>query len=738
MPGPDTTKVREELKKILGSPVFASSPRMSRFLKFVVEQALEGGQIKEYILAIEVFDKPETYDPKTDSTVRTEAGKLRARLQKYYEAEGQADPIVISITKGTYVAVFEDRQNGIQTIDAGKSPLSGTPVVDRMEQPQAEPRRRTRPSLWVAGGIGLLLAVGVVLKFTVMRASLITSDAAAPVPLTSFPGQELQPSFSPDGNHVAFMWDGDKQDNFDIYVKQIGADSLLRLTVDPGRDFGPAWSPDGRFIAFGRLLTPVRTGVFVVPFLGGPERKVGEARAPSKGWAQPFVAWSPDSKWLAVADVDDPAFPFAPTGFSPASLYLVSVETGEKRRLTTGGSQAFVDSGPAFAPDGRSLAFVRSRALSIGDLQILALTQHLTPAGEPRRLTFEDRYINSPAWTPNGREILFASGSWDNPHLSRVPISGGSPARRVEFIGDNADHPVLSRQGQLAFSQTSSDVDIWHADLEGPGRLGRRERFISSTRQDDNPQFSGDGRRIVFISDRSGGEEVWICDRNGSNPMQLTSMGGSITGCPRLSPDGDRVVFDSNREGQFEVYTVSATGGRPERLTNHPKADCCASWSRDGRWIYFMSNRTGQRQVWKIPSDGGEPFQLTKQGGVVAFESWDGKFVYYSERAGEGERNGMGGLRRVPSDGGEETLVLPSVTFLNFTVAKDGIYFIPRADSRGRYSLQFYSFATQVSQPMLSSSGIGVGLAVSPDGRSLLYTQRDDPKSDLMLVQHFH
>jgi hypothetical protein len=151
-----------------------------------------------------------------------------------------------------------------------------------------------------------------------------------------------------------------------------------------------------------------------------------------------------------------------------------------------------------------------------------------------------------------------------------------------------------------------------------------------------------------------------------------------------------------------------------------------------------MSNRTGQRQVWKIPSGGGEPVQLTKQGGVVPFESWDGRFVYYSERAGEGERNGMGGLRRVPSDGGEETLVLPSVTFLNFAVTREGIYFIPRADSRGRYSLQFHSFATQVSQPILSLNAIGVGLAVSPDGRSLLYTQRDEPKSDLMLVQHFH
>jgi Tol biopolymer transport system component len=735
----DTGKIRAELENILVSPVFASSPRMSRFLKFVVEQALEGRQIKEYIVAVEVFDKPDLYDPKTDSTVRTEAGKLRTRLQKYYQAEGQADPVLISIPKGTYVPVFEERQRGIQTIDAAKSQPVPAAVVDPVERSEVNPATGRRPRVWLAGGIGLLLAVGLALTFTGVKPLPATLDEATPVPLTSFPGQELQPAFSPDGNHIAFMWNGEKQDNFDLYVKQIGADSLLRLTTDAGREFGPAWSPDGRFIAFGRLLTPVRCGVFVVPSLGGAERKVAEVRAPSEGWAQPFVAWSPDSQWLAVTDMDDIASPFAPTGFSPASLYLVSVETGEKRRLTNGVSPPVVDSGPAFAPDGRSLAFVRFRALSIGDLQILALTRQLNPAGEPRRLTFEDRRINSPTWTRNGREIVFASGSFDILHLERVAVSGGRPPQHVEFAGDYADSPAMSRQGPLAFSQTSSDVDIWHADLAGPGRLGsQRERFISSTRRDDNPQFSGNGNKIVFISDRSGGQEVWICDRNGSNPMQLTFHGGPITGCPRLSPDGARVVFDSNRLGQFEIYTVSATGGLPERLTNHPGADCCASWSRNGRWIYFMSNRTGQRQIWKIPSGGGEPVQLTKQGGVVAFESWDGRFVYYSERAGEGERNGLGGLRKVPSDGGEETLVLPSVTFLNFAVARDGIYYIPRADSQGRYSLRFLSFATNLSQPVLPLSGIGVGLAASPDGRSLLYTQRDEPKSDLMLVPHFH
>src|SRR5690242_1197492 len=103
----DHTAIRAELDKILASPVFLNSPRMTRFLRFVVKTALAGNSatIKEYVIAIEVFGKPEGYDPQADSMVRTEASKLRLRLERYYSTHGRDDPVVISIPKGTYVPV---------------------------------------------------------------------------------------------------------------------------------------------------------------------------------------------------------------------------------------------------------------------------------------------------------------------------------------------------------------------------------------------------------------------------------------------------------------------------------------------------------------------------------------------------------------------------------------------------------------------------------------------------------
>jgi len=126
MPAADNAGVRAQLGKILSSPLFVNSPRMSRFLRFVVETTLDGNAetIKEYVIAVEVFQKAEDYSPQADSTVRTEAGKLRSRLARYYDSEGQQDPVVITIPKGSYVPQFGDRTNGTPTAPSPSAPAT--------------------------------------------------------------------------------------------------------------------------------------------------------------------------------------------------------------------------------------------------------------------------------------------------------------------------------------------------------------------------------------------------------------------------------------------------------------------------------------------------------------------------------------------------------------------------------------------------------------------------------------
>ena len=225
---PDATQaeVLIELERILADPLFQTSNQLAAFLRFVVENTLAGKseQLKEYVIGVEVLKRGPAYNPREDPAVRIVAGRLRSKLAEYYQGSGQSDQVHIELPRGGYVPAFECRRNGTTTADVA---------------PQEAKRSGGRRTLLTT--ISLLcfvLAAGVVTWFAGLRTA--PRQTLTPAPLTSYPGQEMQPSFSPEGNHVAFSWNGEKQDNFDIYIKQIGSDKPIRLTTDPARDFSPA------------------------------------------------------------------------------------------------------------------------------------------------------------------------------------------------------------------------------------------------------------------------------------------------------------------------------------------------------------------------------------------------------------------------------------------------------------------------------------------------------------------
>jgi Tol biopolymer transport system component len=278
------------------------------------------------------------------------------------------------------------------------------------------------------------------------------------------------------------------------------------------------------------------------------------------------------------------------------------------------------------------------------------------------------------------------------------------------------------------------DVNIWRLSLSGPGvAAGPPARFIASTRLDMAPQYSPDGKRIAFESGRSGGHDIWISDAEGSNAVELLPQEDAVSGTAHWSPDGQRVAFDSNPEGNTDIYVIRASGGKPMHLTTNPADDEAPSWSRDGKWVCFASIRTGRWETWKVSAGGGEAVQVTRNGGGTAFESPDGKSIYYTK----GEMM-SGPLWKMPVSGGEEGQVVPSMVWRAFSLVNDGIYFIAEPNADGKSSIQFLSFATGKVKTVARMSGTSSeGLSVSPDGRFLLFSQFDEPGSDLMLVENF-
>jgi eukaryotic-like serine/threonine-protein kinase len=638
-------------------------------------------------------------------------------------------------------ALQKDREARYQTMEDFAADLQN--LVERLElllpavayrkrpteQPgPPRPRRLPRRNLIVAAALmaGLALAWYV---WTARPGSRLQAPTLTVVPVTSFAGYKDFGSLSPDGRRIAFSWNGGmggsggKRER-NIYTKTIGPDDPVRLTFASEDDTLPAWSPDGRYLAFCRAPAPEprpnRYVIYVVAASGGQERKVAEGGM--------GVSWAPDGKTLAMAGL--PA--------EGGGIFLLSLETGERSQLTR--PHPYLDNLPAFSPDGRWIAFTRDFGFSAREIFVVP-----GPGGAERQLTFDREPTYGAAWTADSREIVFASNRGiGGESLWRIAVEG-SPPSRFSATPEGGFYPSISRQGnRLVYTESFDDTNIYgyegpgFATTSAPGRFDGPKGLILSSRRDDSPSISPDGERIAFVSKRTGNEEVWVCDRNGGRPAQLTSFKGPGTGTPRWSPDRHWIAFDSLAAGNPNIYVMSANGGASRRLTTGPSANFMPSWSPDGKWIYFKSDRSGSDQIWKIPAAGGAPTQVTRGGASEAFASPDGKLVYFTKRV-------WGAIWAVPVNGGPEKPV-PELErydriYRSWGVVDRGIYFMSKEEGPHQ-TIRFFSFATRRTTSLVTLDREPIwnypDVALSSDGRQLLSARLDQEVNDLMLVENFH
>ena len=608
--------------------------------------------------------------------------------------------------------------------------------------PSAAPPE-SRLTTYLAASAMLLLCVALLAAwyfFSHSRSAAESSEIRI-APLNGLP-REGDAAFSPDGNQVAFLWAGEKGGFAHIYVSQIGATDSPRQITSTGEgnfEFAPVWSPDGRYIAFFRFSEKEKDlAIYVTAALGGSERRLYKVNSFRKVDA---LDWSVDGKYLAFSDSASPS--------EASRIFLLSLDTLEVHPVTSPPPSTLGDTTPAFSPDGKSLAFVRDTLdvreifvlpLSGSSPQQIALTQ-ITPT----QITFDQADIQGITWTPQSDKLIFASSRQGSTSLWHISVKGGSPQRLPIAGAGWAMRPALSRHGsRLAYTSVTYSSSIWRASLTPDHKVIRPlEHFITSTGLEEGPQYSPDGKHIVFQSTRTGYHEIWRAGADGSNPIQLTHFAKNLTGTPRWSPDSKWISFDSRPAGHSEVFVINAEGGQPRQVTQGDSENGVASWSTDGKWLYFASNRSGSWEVWKITPEGTSAAQITHHGGFTAIPSPDGKFLYYAKG------RDVPGLWRVPVDGGpadgrEETKLFdgpPVGGWGYFAVTADGIYY-PDLPGPGKAGLYFYSFATQATtlawsvdheQPNNGAPALGI----SPDGRTLLICLLDQPLVYIMLVDNF-
>ena len=537
------------------------------------------------------------------------------------------------------------------------------------------------------------------------------------VALAADAGANAYPAFRADGKRVAYSARGaSKGEAFHVFVRALPGGAPLQLTNGESSDIGPAWSPDGAMLAFLRIAEG-RTEYIAIPAAGGAERQVAEFGAAPADTGQPLpaVSWTRDGKSLAVVETGEKQLP---------AIALVSLAGGAVRRITTPPEGSEGDSTPAVSPDGNTLAFVRATGPDSADIYLCGLV-----GGGPRRLTFDDRAIRGIAWTPDGRDLVYAgnrAGGW---RLWRLPASGGSP-REIAIAGAQAHFPAIAPQGRrLAYTDSPSVSAIWRATLGAPDS-GERP-IIRSLGRESWPAYSPDGNRIVDLSDQTGADEIWVSDAEGGNRVQLTRLKGPRLSRPRWSPDGRLLLFEARADRGAEIYTMPAAGGSPGQ-PHRVLSGGGASWSHDGKSIYYQL----RGQIWKADANGRNPRQLTSTlGSGAAEESVDGKYVYYRNRRS---------ICRIPAEGGaEEQVVIPEHDLLWVVIqpTKKGIYYLEFVRGVRAMQVSFYDFAARGNEMVFRVKDTdffqAMSFSISPDGKYILYPRVDQNQTNLMLVENF-
>ncbi len=594
--------VAAELERLLASSAFRSAEKLSRFLKFVVEQRLAGNasQIKESVLAVEIFDRDPTYDSRVDSVVRVEARRVREKLDKYYSDEGKDDPVVITLPKGAYVPSFARRKRSAAVSE----------------------RRRTVPLWFVIAATSA--SVGITLALAYWMWFRGRSPAIPLRRLTSDSGLTFQPTLSADGTLLAYSSDRSGSGDFDIWVQRTSGGLPQRLTDDPRDEIEPAFSPDGSVIAY--RAEGAADGIYTAPSLGGKSTLL------ARGGYRP--RFSPDGKHIA--------YWMGERMFRRGKLFVVPTAGGEPVQLVP---QFLYAAYPVWSPDGRFIAFVGCPGGEKDPDQALGQNWDwwVVPAGggspvrTQARSTFDKQGLTPPestltyrriaphAWTSSGH-IVFSAESGDKTNIWRISISAASgqvrgPAEQMTFGNGREDQATVANDGTLAFAVLTYKSDVWSlpTNRETGEARGPLTKLTSSSANHRRPVVSPDGQRVSFLSNRSGNYDVWVKDLATGVERALTASREDEFAAV-LSPDGSSVAFTYERS-KFPIYVVPFAGGSATQLCSEcgePR-----NWLPDGRGLLYQ---------WRMPS-GASAISLLTLSGETKILVQSGESALYSPAA---------------------------------------------------------------------------------------------------------
>lgn len=651
-------------------------------------------------------------DPRTPSFIQTihKTGyRLIAPVTAGPVHDGAGEPVVAGITGRA--GAGEGDMAGDAAATGGGAPTGGAAATGGGEK-AGRHGKKTRYAVIAAAAIpGALILILAILSRTTSSLSPPPMPLDA-IPFTTYAGHEECPAVSPDGARIAFSWQSDGGENYDLYVKQQNTEAPLRLTETEGHEFYAAWSPDGADIAYA-LIAGEGSGIYIIPAIGGSPRKVVDLPFGIAG-----IDWSPDGRYLAYAA--------RPARYSPYGIYLYSFDTEESREMTSAQLASQGDFRPTFSPDGKKIAFVRGDRTWLQDIYILP-----SEGGEPERLTGSQHHIGGLDFMPDGESIVFSAGPSraGDLRLWRLSLKDGS-VTWLPTPGHRASRPSVSLRGaRLVYEEQDygSDIEkVMVGDEEDPLTI------VASTKHDYGPQYSPGGKYISFISNRSGSPQIWVCDGDGGSSRQLTRFENAYIENPCWAYDERRVAFTAAPGSYTAIYVADVETGEVKRLSTSDRHEMCLGWSRDGEWLYCKSEVDDEWRVWKIRADGSEVTDIMQKSVFRLAESADGKRLMYS-------RTDTSGVWCTSTDGTNETCLVNepgTVVPCGWREDANGVYYFNLYE--GDICMRYMDERTGESTLLSSEANFhAFNIDVAPDGEAVIFDRVVHEGSDLWLVEDF-
>ena len=558
-----------------------------------------------------------------------------------------------------------------------------------------------------AAAIALLLlaAAAAALAFLAIRprAPEALAELVA-TPLTSDPGREIDPAISRDGTRVAYIASG--AGGYDLFWRRVGDSGASRLTRGGAALGHPVWSPDGGRIAYvASGADGSGPGLHIVDVATGASEKILDL----PGWSF-GLDWSPDGRTLAFSRR-------APG--SPSRIVLLDLATSASRTLPPPPS-AGDNVKPVFAPAGDRIAFLADAGMD----QQLIFVAPVDGAAAPAALHGSPEQIRGLDWESDAA-LIYSARSDGRFSLWRAATSDG---RRLALPAGQSElfNPSVSAGGRLVAEAVERDSDIWRMPAAG----GEEAPFIRSTFDEYDPAFHAAGRRIAFVSERSGTPELWSSGADGEGPAQMTAIGGAEIGRPAWSPDGRRIAFFVRRDGYAATHVAAV-----ERRTTRQVAGTRGvhhvplGWGRGADALLVLSGSDGAWRIDRIDLGTGRSNRVTAAPVRAADMDADGRSVVAIDA------DGTQAMRLFLDGRAAERAPLPASLrgATDLRAAGGALFFMTPV--AGGVAVSRWTPGPDASVTLIGEVPANGPIAVSPDGAWLLFGWDRESSNDIVLIE---